>query len=285
MHHDRRWTVPVLLAAVAVAAAVAAVGLSSRPSLSVPRPHGADPHAARDSALAVALLLLGVVLLVRAAGRPRYQATTYRLVGTILLIAPLLLINVLRATQLPRPQTTSGTQAPTTTTATTPTASPTAAPTQHGVAPNFQLGHAASIISLLLTLAALTLLGIVAFRAIRRPGRHVAARTAESPTRDTDDVLASATAAIALGTDPRSRVIAAYEAMESALGGRVAPQAPLEWIAGLAASHPQVVAPARELAEIFERARFSTAPVTDAEAARARAALDRLRANVAAARS
>jgi uncharacterized protein DUF4129 len=285
VHDDRRWTVPVLLGAVALGAVVAAVGLASRPSLSVPRPHGADPHAARDWALSVALLLLGVVLLVCARGRPHYQATTYRLVGTCLLIAPLLLVNVVRGIQVARPRTPGGFFGPTSTTGTATATTPaTSAATQHGVAPNFRLGGAASIISLVLTLAACTLLAIVAFRAMRRPGRHVAARILEPP-RDADDVLASATAAIALGGDPRGRVIAAYEAMETALTGegapRGAPQAPLEWIAGLAESHPAAVAPARELAEIFERARFRSAPVTDADAALARAALDRLRATLA----
>ncbi|HEY3087061.1 MAG TPA: DUF4129 domain-containing protein [Jatrophihabitantaceae bacterium] len=285
MHDDRRWTAPVLLAAVALGVVIAAVGLASRPSLSVPRPHGADPHATRDWALSVALLLLGVALLVRARGRPRYQATTYRLVGACLLVAPLLLVNVVRATRLPHPSTPGGFFGPTSTTGTATAATPaTSAATQPGVGHNFRLGGAASTVSLLLTLAACMLLAIVAFRAMRRPGRHVAPRILEAP-RDADDVLASATAAIALGGDPRGRVIAAYEAMETALTGegapRGAPQAPLEWIAGLAESHPAAVAPARELAEIFERARFRSAPVTDADAALARAALDRLRATLA----
>jgi len=285
VHDNRRWTVPVLLAAVATATVVAAVGLASRPSISVPRPHGVDPHAARDWTLAVASLLLGVVLLIRAAGRPRYQAMTYRLVGACLLIAPLLVINVVRATRLGRPATPGGFLGPTSTAASASPTPATSAPTQHGVAPDFKLGHAASIISLALTLGALTLLAIVAYRTMRRPGRHVAPRTLEPPPRDADEVLATAIAAIALGDDPRGRVIAAYEAMEAALGGkgapRGAPQAPLEWIAGLATSHPAAVAPARDLAEIFERARFRSSPVTDADAARARAALDRLRATLA----
>jgi Domain of unknown function (DUF4129) len=280
VHDNRRWTVPVLLAAVALAAAVAAVGLASRPSISVPRPHGADPHAARDWTLAVASLVLGVVLLARAGRRPRYQATTYRLVGACLLIAPLLLINVVRATRLPAPHTSGGTGRPTTARPTTSAATATSVPPGHGVAPNFHLGHAGSIISLVLTVAACALLAIIALRAMRRPGRHVAPRV-EPPQRDPDEVLATATAGIALGGDPRGRVIAAYEAMESALGGRGAPQAPLEWIGELAASHPAAHAPARELAEIFERARFSTAAVTDDDARRARAALDQLRATLA----
>jgi hypothetical protein len=286
VHDDRRWTVPVLLAAVALAATVAAVGLASRPSLSVPRPHGADPHAARDWTLSVASLLFGFALLVRARGRPRYQATTYRLVGACLLIAPLLLINVVRAIRVPRPPGPDAGAAATVATGATRSATRAARVSPGaGVAPNFKLGHAASIISLVLTLAAIALLGFAAYRVMRRPGRHVAARTLEAPPRDADAVLATATAAIALGGDPRGRVIAAYEAMEATLGGkgapRDAPQAPLEWIAGLAASHPAAVAPARDLAEIFERARFRSAPVSEADAERARAALDRLRATLA----
>jgi peptidoglycan/LPS O-acetylase OafA/YrhL len=287
VHDDRRWIVPVLLAAVALAVVVAAVGLASRPSLSVPRPHGADPHAARDVTVFVASLLLGAVLLARAGGRPRYQARTYRLVGVCLLIAPLLLVNVVRAIPPARRPSTpgGGTVASATTSATRTATTATNRAARPFVAPDFQLGHAASIISLVLTLAAVTLLAIVAYRTMRRPGRHVAPRTLEPPPRDADEVLATATAAIALGGDPRGRVIAAYEAMEAALSGegapRGAPQAPLEWIAGLAASHPAAVPPARDLAEIFERARLRSTPVTDADAARARTALDRLRATLA----
>lgn len=276
----------MLLAAVALAAVVAAVGLASRPSLSVARPHGADPHAARDVTLFVACVLIGVVLLASARGRPGYQATTYRLVGACLLIAPLLLVNVVRSIQVPRPTNPGG--GATRSAATGTTAAATGATNSASRLPigrDLRFGSAASIISLALTVAALTLLAIAAYRLARRPGRHVAPRILEPPPRDPDEVLASATAAIALRGDPRGRVIAAYEAMEGALrdkgAPRGAPQAPLEWIAGLAESHPAAVAPARELAEIFERARFRSAPVTDADAARARAALDRLRATLA----
>jgi hypothetical protein len=286
VHDDRRWTVPVLLATVALAATIAAVGLAARPSLSVPRPHGADPHAARDWTFSVASLLLGFVLLARARGRPRYQATTYRLVGACLLIAPLLLINVVRAIQVPRPPNPGGgTVRSATTGATASARGVTNSAARPLIGRDLQWGSPASIISLVLTLAAIALLGFAAYRVMRRPGRHVAPRILESPPRDADDVLATATAAIALGGDPRGRVIAAYEAMEATLSGkgaqRDAPQAPLEWITGLAASHPAAAAPARDLAEVFERARFRSAPVTDADAALARTALDRLRATLA----
>jgi hypothetical protein len=282
--------VPVVLVVVSSALIVAAIGLSGRPSLQLPRREGADPHAARDIALVITTAILGSVLIWQArrltAG---YQRLTYRLVGTCLIVGPLLVVNLNRVVKNVLPNTTP--TATTTTTGTGATGPPSAAtPTPAGrlLGPPQHLDSAPAIISAILTVAALALLGVIAYRLMRRPGRHVGTAPADERPPDRDDVLRSATAALALGSDPRGRVVAAYEAMESALRGtgspRAAAQAPLEWLAGLAQSRPSEVEPARELTETFERARFSTAPITERDADRAREALERLRVTLRARR-
>ena len=266
--------VPLLLGAVGLALAVAAVGLAARPSLHLPAHHGPDPNAGRDLTLAIGAIIVGAIL-IRQARRlaAPYQRLTYRLVGTALIAGPILVVNLNRILKnhKPRPRpTSSSAQAP-----------PVAGGggdgrSRHGA--DWGLVSAPTIISAILTLAACVLLAVVAYRLMRRPGRHVLAAGAPG-VASREDVLRRAAAAIELGADPRARVIAAYEAMEAALESpRRAPQAPLEWLAGLADTHPAAIEPARELTEIFERARFRTVPVTEADADQARHALDRLRA-------
>src|SRR5262249_44771938 len=143
-----------------------------------------------------------------------------------------------------------------------------------------------SIISLILTIAAVLLLGWLAFRMLRRDGRHSGTVGLRERAADREEVLRRATSALDLGTDPRGRVIAAYEAMESARARRTAARAAergrLEWLAGLGDVQDAAMQPARELTAIFERARFSSAPVTEADAERARQLLDQLRATLSA---
>lgn len=265
--------VPVLLAAVTVIVLVAAVGLAARPTLHLPRHDGPDPHSGRDLALTVVAVVVGLVLIARA-GRlaARYQRVTYRLVGSGLIIGPLVAVNPIRRmteNQHHRPPTPTHS-------APLPIHAGTDAGGWHGLADPILL------IVGPLALAGLALFGYVAMRTMRRPDRHVIAPGdgARIATADAADVLGRAVVAIQLGAGARDRVIAAYEAMESALRGRgatrAAQQAPLEWLAGLRDSHPHTVDPARELTQIFERARFSTAPISDADAQRAGDALGRL---------
>lgn len=89
-------------------------------------------------------------------------------------------------------------------------------------------------------------------------------------------------------TDPRSAVIACYEAMERSLAEagveRAPAQTPEELLAGLRGRH--VVASeraARTLVELFGRARFSSRPVDAADVATARSALAELLADARAA--
>jgi Domain of unknown function (DUF4129) len=283
--------VPVVLVVVAAALAVAAVGLAGRPSLHLPRHEGADPHAARDIALVLTTAVLGAVLIWQARRlRVGYQRLTYRLVGICLIAGPLLVVNVNRVVKSVLPNATrSATPTPGTTVGLSAPPTTTPSPAGRLLGPRQHLGSWPAITSAILTAAALALLGVIAFRLMRRPGLHVGTAPADEPEPDRDDVLRSATAAITLGPDPRGRVIAAYEAMESALLGtgspRAAATAPLEWLAGLAQSRPFAVEPARDLTEIFERARFSTAPITDSDADRARALLEGLRATLTARRT
>jgi hypothetical protein len=152
--------------------------------------------------------------------------------------------------------------------------------------PKLSLTEGWSIISLILTIAAVLLLAWLGYRVLHRDGRHAGTVALRERATDREEVLRSATSALDLGTDPRGRVIAAYEAMESALArrtaARTAEQAPLEWLTGLGDVQEAAMQPARELTAIFERARFSSAPVTEADAQQARQLLEQLRATLSA---
>lgn len=275
---------PVLAAVVGLAILVAAVGLAARPKLHLPNHTHNDPHGGRDFALAIITMVLGIVVLwIGSHVKIAYQRLTYRLVGVIMLVVPALVVNVNRLVDSAR--------------RTQPTPTPTATATAaqggggrggagSGSVPKLSLTEGWSIISLILTIAAALLLGWLAFRMLRRDGRHSGSVGLRERAGDREEVLRRATSALDLGTDPRGRVIAAYEAMESALArktaARTAEQAPLEWLTGLGDVQDAAMQPARELTAIFERARFSSAPVTEADADRARQLLDRLRATLSA---
>lgn len=275
---------PAVAAAVGLLLVVAAVGLAARPGVHLPRHEGLDPHVGRDFGLVITTMALGAVMVWQ--GRRftvDYQRLTWRLVGLVLVVAPPLLVNVNRLADNGAPHSTP-TASPTTTAASPlgPTGQATVdTGPPRGMVPKLSPAEGYSIISLVLTVVAIALLGMLGYRALRRAGRHVGATPLPEPT-SAADVLHRASEAIALGTDPRGRVIAAYEAMESALGARSAPQAPLEWLAGLVESHGAALGPARELTAIFERARFSTADISDADAERARHLLSDLRRTLAA---
>lgn len=272
--------VPALLVGVSVAVLVAAVGLAARPTLHLPRHAGVNPHSGRDLALTVVAVIAGFVLMARA-GRlaARYQRVTYRLVGVALIVGPVVAVNpIQRLRESNRRPAPGPTRSP-------PLDQPSGS-AHHGVASWFGFDDLVVLIVGPLALAGLALVGYLVMRTLRRPDQHVIpAGIGRRALDEAADVLGRAAGAMRLGANARDRVIAAYEAMESALldrgATRTAQQAPLEWLAELADSHPHTVGPARELTEIFERARFSTAPVSDDDAHRAGAALERLRATLA----
>lgn len=279
---------PTLAVAVGLAVLVAAVGLAARPELHLPRHTHNDPNEARDFAIAIITMVLGIVIL--ATGhriKVGYQRLTYQLVGLITLVVPALVVNVNRLVD-----SAARAQPSATATSTAPTAQPPnpsggpVDPKQYGGVPKISGTDGYAVISLIATVVIVALLGWLAYRMLRRDGRHVGAMGLPERASDRDDVLRRATSALDLDTDPRGRVIAAYEAMESALrrlgAARAAEQAPVEWLAGLADVRDAAIEPARELTTIFERARFSTAPVTEAHAEQARQLLDRLRAALSA---
>ncbi len=279
--------VPLLVAVVGIALVVAAVGLSGRPSFALPRHAGEDPNGTRDWAIAIVSILVGV-LMIRRGGRftVQYQRLTYRMVGSLLIVGPGLLLNLNRR-RLPTQNGSgsgSGGAAPTGQAASpTPLPSPSR-PNRPGVLPDAGLGHGAAIAAAVLVLAAVGVLGIAAYRAwLRRPARPVDLQARTAPV-DPAQVLDDAAGAIALGGSPRDRVIAAFEAMEAALGsqgmGRARQQAPLEWLAVLARERPGAVGAANALAAIFERARFSDAAISESDAADAAARLRELRAHL-----
>ena len=276
-------TGPALAATVGLAVVVAAVGLAARPKLHLPRHTGTDPHEARDFALAIITMVLGIVIL--AIGhriKVGYRRLTYRLVGLIVFVVPALVVNVNRLVDSARARATP--------TPTDPTATASGPPAggaytqQYGGVPKLSPTEGYAIISLIATVAIVVLLGWFGYRMLRRDGRHVGALALAERASDRDDVLRRASEALELDTAPRGRVIAAYEAMESALrrrgAVRTAEQAPLEWLAGLADVQDAAIEPARELTTIFERARFSSAPVTEEHAEQARQLLDQLRARL-----
>lgn len=273
---------PALLAGVAVAVLVAAVGLAARPTLRLPRHEGPAPHSGRDLALTAVTVLIGFVVMARG-GRfaARYQRATYRLVGVALIVGPVISVNPIRrmSESNPRP-------APTRTPSRRPLGQSGAG--RHDLVGWLGLDDLIVLIVGPLALGGLALLAYVVGRKARRPGQHVlaGARIGSGADEAAADMLGRAATAIRLGASARDRVIAAYEAMESALGGqgaaRAVQQAPEEWLSGLASSHPHTVGPAGELTGIFERARFSATPITDADADRAGAALEQLRRALAA---
>ena len=280
----RAVAVPVLVAAVGLAIIVAAVGLSDRPSFALPGRHGSDPNQGRDWAFALTSVLAGLLMIRLGRRLPlAYQRLAYRMVGAVLILGPALLLNVNHhTTPAATASTSSAPPTPTRSSSLSVTASPLppeTTPNRRGVIPKLSVGP--GIISAILLLAAAALFGLALYRAwMRRPGRHVdlGTRPAHTPP---DDVLDSAADAIAFGGAPRDRVIAAYVAMETALDRRgmrrAKQQAPLEWLAELSRLRPTVIEPADALTAIFERARFSAAPVTENDASEAAALLRRLR--------
>lgn len=156
-------------------------------------------------------------------------------------------------------------------------------------------GHAASVphlplVPLLLGLGVLALLAVTALVAVRlRTARRRTAAAAPAPDGDREalaDAVDAGRAAL-LGDDPRAAIIACYAAMESALAGRgVAVRrsdSPSDLLAR-AARRSLLVGPAAaaapELAALFREARYSTHPMTEAQRADARRALDELSAGL-----
>jgi Domain of unknown function (DUF4129) len=88
--------------------------------------------------------------------------------------------------------------------------------------------------------------------------------------------------------DPRAAVIAAYAAMERTFAahdlGRLAPEAPREYLRRVASANAASGDPAATITGLFEEARFSTHPIPETARARTLAGLSALRASVGAER-
>ena len=256
-----------LVGAVGIAVVVAGVGLSGRPSFSLPRQHGPDPHWTAEWLITLAAVLGGVVILYRSRRLTvAYQRLTYRLVGTVVILGPAILLQATHITKRLAPP--RSVIAP-------PAAPP---PSVHrgrsgsrGGGFSIGLSTLGTVVMVLLVLVAVALLGVAMYHArLRLPARPVTGASAGDVPPDAASILGSAAGAIALGSSPRDQVIAAYEAMESALRrdgiARERQQTPLEWLTDLSHVRPGVVEPADALTATFERARFSTGPVTPADA-------------------
>jgi hypothetical protein len=141
-----------------------------------------------------------------------------------------------------------------------------------------------------LGLAALLAAGVLLVR--RLPGRSRAGRhgrvAAPAVGRSPDDDAAPATRAVEAATaslrgsaDPRSGVIEAYARLEHVLAehelGRGSSEAPREYLARVLRAHGAPERSLSTLTSLFEEARFSRHPVSEAERRRALGALEEAR--------
>ncbi len=124
---------------------------------------------------------------------------------------------------------------------------------------------------------------VVTLVAIRRARREN--ETADEDSNDDEtSPLGAAVSALAGDQHPRTRVIDAYAAMEQALARPVRARAPHdtpeEWLEKIAQERPWLRGSAAELTELFERARFSRLPITEADAEHATAVLTGMNADL-----
>jgi 4-amino-4-deoxy-L-arabinose transferase-like glycosyltransferase len=150
--------------------------------------------------------------------------------------------------------------------------------TKHGIGPTHHVGT-----DLVIWLCVLILVLAAAMAMLLRNARH---DIEGALTEDEQSPLAAAERALRGGTDPRTRVIDAYDAMEHALStqarlDRAPQQAPEEWLEHVAHQRPVVASAAAELTRLFERARFSRLPVAESDADTAAALVAGMRASLA----
>ena len=270
-----------LVGAVGIAVVVAGVGLSGRPSFALPRHHGPDPHWTARWLITLAAVVGGVVILYRSRLLTvAYQRLTYRLVGVVVILGPAILLQATHISKPLAPPHPAGVPG-----AAAPPAVHRGRSGSRGGGFSIGLSVLGTVVMVLLLLAAVALLGVAMYRTrLRLPARPVTLASGSDVPPDAASIMGSAAGAIALGGTPRDQVIAAYEAMETALRGdgiaRERQQTPLEWLADLGSARPGVVEPADALTAIFQRARFSTGPVTPADAADAARRLGELRSRL-----
>ena len=169
------------------------------------------------------------------------------LVGVAAFVAVLWLIHILQLKSAPRREATE----------------PGNTASKHNTGPTHHVGTDLLIwLGVLIVVLALVMIMLI------RNARH---RAETVPADDEQSPLAAAERALRGGTDPRSRVIDAYDAMEHALStqarlNRAPQQAPEEWLEHVARERPVVASAAAELTRLFERARFSNLPVAESDA-------------------
>lgn len=164
------------------------------------------------------------------------------------------------------------------------TAPPTARPAPHRLdrllpQPPDVHGWTVLVASVLVVLVAAAL--VVTRRVTRhRRGTRDAPAAAADLRAPVDEVVTAAQVALRPGSaDPRVQVIEAYSAMEDLLRRQVAPPTlgtPRKWLAQVADAWPAARPATATLTDVFERARFSSAPVTRADVASARRCLTQI---------
>jgi hypothetical protein len=261
----------VVLVAVLVTAGLvlAGIGLNARPSWEFRANFDQITSRVGTTLSAIALvviLVFGAYLMAlrRMSAGEGEKAPLWRriLVGVSALVAVLWLIHVLQLNSAPR-------KAPT---------NPDNTATKHGIGPTHHVGT-----DLLIWLGVLiVVLAALMALLVRNARNHVET----APAEDEQSPLAAAERALRGDSDPRARVIDAYDAMERALStqarlDRAPQQAPEEWLEHVARQRPVVASAAAELTTLFERARFSHLPVAESDADAAAALVAGMRASLA----
>lgn len=163
-----------------------------------------------------------------------------------------------------------------------PATTPPVAPSTAGSGPVIAL---LIIVGVLVIAAAVA--GVVIARRVAREDLDEALDEAEFDDQGLDAALVAARAATFVETDPRSVVIGCYEIFERVLETRgvtrhanqtASTALDRALIRGMIDEEGAVAA--RELIDVFERARFSPHEMVDADVVRARAALDAIQASV-----
>ncbi len=280
---------------VVVASAVAAVGLSARPTLqthsasSVTRPF--------EVTLLVTLVVSGAVVLAGLVGllmggaprrrgrdpdQPRelVRAPSSRLTmaGAVAAALGIVTVVVWAALRVARPLS-GGPTAP------SPGASGAGSvPETTGTTPASLAG---SPTALLWGLVGVALLVLALTAVWRLGGRHAVPEAVPTGDGEQDSaavrlaVIHDAERALAGSGSPRSLVIDSYVAMEQALAAHGRPRDPVvtprEFVAVAATDYPAAAGSAAELTEVFERARFSGSEIGSDDVASARGALSQLR--------
>jgi 4-amino-4-deoxy-L-arabinose transferase-like glycosyltransferase len=261
----------VVLVAVLVTAGLvlAGIGLNARPRWEFRANFDQVTSRVGTTLSAIALVMVLVfaaylMALRRISMGEREKAPLWRriVVGVGALAAVLWLIHVLQLNSAPR-------RAPTNSDNTA---------TKHGIGPTHHVGA-----DLLIWLGVLIVVLAVVMALLVRNARH---QVEAAPAADESSPLAAAERALRGGSDPRARVIDAYDAMEHALStqarlDRAPQQAPEEWLEHVARQQPAVASAAAELTTLFERARFSRLPVAESDADAAAALVAGMRASLA----